>query len=427
MLRTQAVVVKSKKKSQASSNVSVNKTKGAKSENDDKIKSRANVSETGKIGVKSLPIKVQGHHRPNNMTHLLPPPNPNQMVDFDDRKFERSNSFFLTRKLSKIYNSLTNSKESLKDNDCDSNAKTSKPFKFIRSVSLAAISLKKDYRNSMRKPKLEQLSEEDHPFGVPIEKSKRKYDKKSKTASVDSLSSRTSEKSSVLSSFKRTFSLTPSRRKSSNSKWSASLMSLQQIDVMISYEDLSFIDYDKFNTYEDTLNKIKSSSNQTNDVNRSNVERFPGVKMRPRSTSDMAQRRHSTIYQQTTQTNDDTANWLDTNSSKRWSNPCNPCIIPNIEFTSYPSYASVVKDQPSEGVDECDCSASTNGLNEITTNSTKFQVARSVDDLTGKSNEKTDLLLRTVSGSIYVARFNSRLFSTRMEYIFFWLWLWLWL
>lgn len=399
MLRTQAVVVNSKKKSQAS-NASVNKTKGAKSENGDKVKSRANVSDTGKIGVKSLAIKVQGHHHSDNVTHLMPPPNPNQMVDFGDRKLERSNSFFLTRKLSKIYDSLTNSKESLKDNACDSNAKTSKPFKFIRSVSLAAISLKKDYRNSMRKPKLEQLSEEDHPF-VPIEKSKRKYDKKSKTASVDSLSSRTSEKSSVISSFKRTFSLTPSRRKSSNPKWSASLMSLQQIDVMISYEDLSFIDYDKFNTYEENLmNKIKSSSNQINDVNRLNVERFPGVKMRPRSTSDMSQRRHSTVYQQTTQTDDDdTANRLDTNSSKRWSNPCNPFIIPNIEFTSYPSYASVVKVQPSYGVDECDCS--TNDLNEITTNSTKFQVARSVDDLTGKSNEKTDLLLRTVSGSIY--------------------------
>lgn len=410
MLRTQAVVVKNKKKSQTSSNAKVHKTNDTKSMYSEH-NPRANASETGKSGVKSLPIKVQGQHRSDNVTHL--PANPDQIVDYGDRKLERSNSFFLTRKLSKIYDSLTNSKESLKDNVSSSSTKTPTPFKFIRSVSLAAISLKKDYRNSMRKPKLEQLSEEDHPFGVPIAKSTRKNDKKSKTASVDSLSSRTSEKSSVISSFKRTFSLTPSRRKSANSKWSASLMSLQQIDVMISYEDLSFIDYDKFNTYEENLmNKIKST-NQI-DGNRLNVERFPGVKMRPRSTNDMAQqRRHSTVYQQTTQIDDDTANWYDGNSSKRWSNPC---IIQNTEFTSFPSYASVVKVQPSLGVDECDCSASTKCFNGITSNSTK--VARSIDDLTGKSNEKTDLLLQTVSCSIYtfICSFNSRLLPTKMDF-----------
>lgn len=426
MLRTQAVIVKNKKKSTTttSSNINVNKTKGAKSENGDKsVKCRTNTGEiasAAKSGVKSsMPIKVQGqHYRSDNVMHSLPPPNPSQMVvDFGDRKFERSNSFFLTRKLSKIYDSLTNSKESLKDNDTTSCVKKPAPFKFIRSVSLAAISLKKDYRNSMRKPKLEQLSEEDHPFGVPIEKSKRKNDKKSKTASVDSLTSRTSEKSSVLSSFKRTFSLTPSRRKSSNPKWSASLMSLQQIDI-ISYEDLSFIDYDKFNTYEENLmNKIKSS-NQI-DGNRTNVERFPGVKMRQRSTNDTAQRRHSTIYQQTTQTDEDTANWVNTttNPSKRWSNPC---IIPNTaEYTTFPSNVSAVTAvQPMLGA--VDCSVSTNCLNEITNDSTT-KIARSVDDLTEKSNEKTDfLMLQTVSGSIYtfIYLFNSftRLFSSRMDF-----------
>lgn len=421
MLRTQAIGVKNAKKSQtSSSNANVNKTKGAKSASGDK-KSRASVSETGKSAIKSVPIiKVQGQNRFENVTHNMQPNSSrsNQFVDYADRTFERSNSFFLTRKLSKLYDSLTtNSKESLKDNkndsDSNANAKPATPFKFIRSVSLAAISLKKDYRNSMRKPKLEQLSEEDHPSGVTIEKLERKYEKKSKTASVDSLSSRTSEKSSsMISSFKRTFSLTPSRRnrKSSNPKWSASLQSLQQIDVMISYEDLSFIDYDKFNTYEENLmNKIKSS-NQTNDVAyRSSTERLP-VRMRPRSTNDMAQqRRHSTIYQQTVPTDGDnnTSNWLNGDSSKRWSNPC---IIANTEYTSFPSYASVVKVQsPSIGADECDSSASTNCLDEtdsmpmpmlttIIPAMATTKVAHSVDDLTGESNENTDLLLETVSG-----------------------------
>lgn len=411
MLRTQAIGVKNAKKSQtSSSNANVNKTRGAKSVSSDK-KSRAGVSETGKTGaIKSVPIiKVQGQNRFENETYNMQsnPSRSNQFVDYADRTLERSNSFFLTRKLSKLYDSLTtNSKECLKDNkndsDTNSNTKPPAPFKFIRSVSLAAISLKKDYRNSMRKPKLEQLSEEDHPSGVTIEKLERKYEKKSKTASVDSLSSRTSEKSSsMISSFKRTFSLTPSRRnrKSSNPKWSASLQSLQQIDVMISYEDLSFIDYDKFNTYEDNLmNKIKSS-NQNNDVvYRSNTERFP-VRLRPRSTKDMAQqRRHSTIYQQTVPTDGDG------DSSKRWSNPC---IIENTECTSFPSYASVLKvQQPSIGVDECDSSAITNCLDEtdsmlmaaIPAMTTTTKIAHSVDDLTGESNGNAGLLLETVSG-----------------------------
>lgn len=378
MLRTQAAEVKNKKKAQAAN---VNKTKGTKSESKDKVKSRGNDVENGKSGIKSsAPIKVQGQSHTENLLSKT-------MVDNGDRKLERSNSFFLTRQLTKIYDSLTNSKESLKDNN-DAKSDTKKPFKFIRSVSLAAISLKKDYRNSMRKPKLEQLSEEDHPFGTQTEKSKRKYEKKSNTASVDSLSSRISDKSSVMSSFRRTFSLTPSRRKSTNPKWSASLMSLQQIDVMISYENLSFIDYDKFNTYEENLMSKIKSSNHTGDVNRTHTERFPGVKMRSRpSNDDAAQRRHSTVYQQTQQDDDDTANWS-TVPSKRWSNPCM-----HIECASYPSYASIVKVQASDGVDECDYIASTNCLTELKIDST--DTAHSVDDLSEKSN--IDLLLETVS------------------------------
>ncbi|XP_055388169.1 uncharacterized protein LOC129616539 [Condylostylus longicornis] len=50
--------------------------------------------------------------------------------------------------------------------------------------------------------------------------------------------------------------VTTERRKSVNARWSASLQSLQEIDNMVSYENLSFIDYDKFNEYEKQLNRL---------------------------------------------------------------------------------------------------------------------------------------------------------------------------
>lgn len=381
-------IVKNKKNSQSSSS-KVNKTNGTKFESNVQVKSKIIESiGNGKSDDKHQ-IKVQGQIHADNANRSS---NSNQPTDLNERKLERSNSFFLTRKLSKIYDSLTNSKESLKDNSVNSDRDKKLPFKFIRSVSLAAISLKKEYRNSMRKPRLEQLSEEDHQIGGAITNSMRKYDKNATTASVDSLSSRTSDKSSILSSFKRTFSLTPSRRKSANPKWSASLMSLQQIDVMISYEDLSFIDYDKFNTYEENLMTKIKSTNQIDDANRLNAHQFPGVKMR--SHTDGSRRRHSTVIQQTPQIDEDTVNWLNANT-KRWSNPC---LAPNIESASFPSYASIVKIQPALDIDECDCSGSANGLIESNANSTN--ATHSVDDLTGSTNESTTMLLQTVSALI---------------------------
>lgn len=409
MHRTQAVAVKNKKKTQTSSK-KVNNTKGAKFESDDKINSNRIDGQSGKVEqVKaSTPIEVQGqscavHHMPH----------PIQSINFGDRKFERSNSFFLTRQLTKIYDSLTNSKESLKDNEGGKKCETKTPFKFMRSVSLAAISLKKDYRNSMRKSKLEQLpqlSEEDHTFSMQSEKSKRNISKESKTCSVDNLSNRTFDKSSMISSFKRTFrtaSLTPSRRKTTNPKWSASLMSLQQIDVMISYEDLSFIDYDKFNTYEENLMSKIKSTNTIADVNRANAELFPPVKMRPRSNNVVPhQRRHSMVSPHSNQTDENTTNWP--NQSKRWSNPC---YTPYIEVASSPLYASDGRVQPSLGVDKCDCSANTNNLIESKGN--LKNAPHSVDDLTENSNKIDDVVLQSVSAvDIHLLLFFFALCST---------------
>uniref|UniRef100_A0A1A9WRH6 Menorin-like domain-containing protein n=1 Tax=Glossina brevipalpis TaxID=37001 RepID=A0A1A9WRH6_9MUSC len=60
-----------------------------------------------------------------------------------------------------------------------------------------------------------------------------------------------------ISSFKSTFAaLTGEKKKEKlNPKWSASLQSLQAIDNMVSYENMSFIDYDKFNGYKKHLER----------------------------------------------------------------------------------------------------------------------------------------------------------------------------
>lgn len=349
-------------------------------------------------------------------------------------KFERSHSFFLNRKLSNIYNALSNSIESLKNdstdgigntdtqNDSQNGKKPSKKpaFKFMRSISLAAITLRKDYRCSMRKPKLEQLFEEDSHAHSSTQSCciRHHHDKKCdskngneipSSASVDSLCSRTSEKStfSLMSSLKRTFSLKPNRRKSSNPKWSASLLNLQQIDNMISYEDLSFIDYDKFNTYERHLmqhlsqqdvqrshyssSSISSCSPNINNGNTTKISntnasgpatdptdeqsnlnnnhinvskhfvQFPNVKMRLKQNASATatatgQRRHSTIYQCLNRCADDNNNIPihakinAINRFKRWSNPCD---ILSVEGVQIPSYASVVDIQQNRIDEHC--------------------------------------------------------------------------
>lgn len=361
-------------------------------------------------------------------TTTLPPP---------PIKFERSNSFVLNRKLSNIYNALSNSVESLKNdstnviigdadgqNDPQNGKKPIKKptFKFMRSISLAAITLRKDYyyRSSMRKSKLEQLSEEDSYAHNSNQSSikQNEYDSKKcdsemcieklSSASVDSLCSRTSEKStfSLMSSLKRTFSLKPNRRKTSNPKWSASLLNLQQIDNMISYEDLSFIDYDKFNTYEQSLmrhlsqqdvqlsehsnscsaninngiicrhykcsknsnktasgsitnlNEQKSNSNN-NHINVKHFIQFPDVEMRLKENVSVTrcQRGHSVaihqcfnpcVYDNHISIH---AKINAINKFKRWSNPCDYLCVEGVHRPS--SYASVDKIQQNHINEHC--------------------------------------------------------------------------
>lgn len=203
-------------------------------------------------------------------------------------KFIRSNSFSLGRKISKIYNSLTGSKDNLtKINEHEESSTTtstpspttqnSSPFRLSRSVTFNVIPLRRR-RLVTRESKLEQLSEESVPDSTaPQPQTPTKVDlvppketnqvvlrpkKQSTVTETDDYKKRRG--SSLFSSLRRTFSSRSEKSNSLNPKWSASLMNLQQIDPMVSYEDFSFINYDKFNTYEAELEKRLSQT----DLNR---------------------------------------------------------------------------------------------------------------------------------------------------------------
>lgn len=400
MLRTQSISVKNANKSK------LKQSKETKTKLSNKKFDTSGKSKTAESNHKSNGIKNGVKSTENNLekvdtiklSHSSSSSSATPPVNIPLRKLERANSFFLTRKLTNLYNSLTSSKESLNkipENDDHNNKNEMRPpYKFGRSVSLATITLRKDYRNSIRKPKLEQLSEEDHHIHGghhhhrhTISESYQNH-KNMSTASIDSVGSRSSEKSfSLMSSLKRTFSLTPAKRKqATNPKWNASLLSLQQIDVMISYEDLSYINYDKFNTYEETLLKNLSQSDLKTDNRRqsaslkSNVNeqrhrtnseqpsesyfsRYPSVKRRSRPNPMITGRRHSTYTQSAFISSEIEINSIaNDDESKRWSNPCFSLSTSNIENSCYPSYASIVKTEQNsdENVDEVDCANHSN-------------------------------------------------------------------
>uniref|UniRef100_A0A0K8URA4 Pleckstrin y domain-containing family G member 5 n=2 Tax=Bactrocera latifrons TaxID=174628 RepID=A0A0K8URA4_BACLA len=235
-------------------------------------------------------------------------------------KFERSNSFSLRGKLTKLINSITGSKENINKLD-DENAT---PYKFTRSRSM--ILLRRSNRRSLIEPQLEQLSEEvdptspssprknsvdisGQPFPVPSSSNKLAVnvisDKSGTTTMItpqrqnsQPLTSTPVEEGSnstalqrkpssislapgegngvpfnpianfqrrrsntLLASFKSTIATITGEKKKEklNPKWSASLQSLQAIDNMVSYENMSFIDYDKFNGYEKQLERQLST------------------------------------------------------------------------------------------------------------------------------------------------------------------------
>ncbi|KAL7039814.1 hypothetical protein ACKWTF_000128 [Chironomus riparius] len=201
------------------------------------------------------------------------------------KKLERSNSF-IERTLSKIYNKLSDSIDNLTKIGTVKEATTidtpipngSSPFKFQRSLTLNSFQLKKNYRKSiLENSRLEKLSEEKicesdklrTPSTPPKSPSPVTLRSRSPTTfrqsmpagsydNVDFLKPPKLERSdSFISLIKRKISFNESKPPATmNSNWAVSLQNLQQIDNMVSYEDLSFVDYDKFNRYEVQIDKM---------------------------------------------------------------------------------------------------------------------------------------------------------------------------
>lgn len=227
------------------------------------------------------------------------------------KKLERSHSF-ISRGFSKLYSSITGSRDGInkipEDKEVNSTANSSsssspEPPRFRRSLTLGSFSIK---RRSMRESALEKLSEENElksredsnttsprdsqsipqtpsvtdvpgtvEFREPIvndeeEPPSPEYRRRrtsfgqASLADIDKNASRYG--SGLMSRLKRTFSITSEKRKQMNPSWSASLQNLQSIDTMVSYNDLSFIDYDKFNEMDKRYEALTASQMQLNRI-----------------------------------------------------------------------------------------------------------------------------------------------------------------
>lgn len=205
----------------------------------------------------------------------------------EPRKLERSNSFFLTRKLSKIFHKSASKENLNKLDETKSVDNNNGGFKFQRSLTLNSIQLKKNYRNTFVE-KLGKLSEEkigdndklkiqsdysDSPPHSPVMLRSQSPSKYRQTLpaghNYDNIFKppKLERSDSFISLFKRKVSFVEKKPASMNSNWNVSLQNLQQIDNMVKYDDgLNFVNYDKFNQYEQKLEKqikyeIKMSEN----------------------------------------------------------------------------------------------------------------------------------------------------------------------
>lgn len=193
----------------------------------------------------------------------------------EPKKLERSNSFFLTRKLSKIYTKLSGSRENV-DKTIEIEKPEVTPFRFQRSLTLNSIQVKKNYRKPSSENRLEKLSEEKlgeneklksppmSPPPVLRSRSPTYYRQSMPPQGSDSVDhsflkppSKLERSDSFISIIRRKISFNDTKQNlAMNSNWATSLQNLQQIDNMVSYEDLSFVDYDKFNRYGQQIDKM---------------------------------------------------------------------------------------------------------------------------------------------------------------------------
>ena len=227
---------------------------------------------------------------------------PSNVIE-EPKKFERSNSFFLTRKLSKIFH-LSASKENLNKLDETKSVDNNGGFKFQRSLTLNSIQLKKNYRNNFVE-KLGKLSEEkindseklkkqsdDSPQHSPVLLRSQTPSSYRQTLpagnNYDNIFKPTKlERSdSFISLFKRKVSFVEKKPASMNSNWNVSLQNLQQIDNMVKYDDgLNFVNYDKFNQYEQKLVKQIQYETKLSENMKVMTNSIPLVQKRPKVCS----------------------------------------------------------------------------------------------------------------------------------------------
>ncbi|XP_049540185.1 uncharacterized protein LOC125954159 isoform X2 [Anopheles darlingi] len=219
------------------------------------------------------------------VTSDLPPAVHQQHQQQPAPKMERSNSSgsFLTRKLSTLYSRLSGSRENVSTNAPTTNrpgravapvvlpaeATPMQPVPFVRSRSMSSIQLKRTYRRSQNESTLRNLQEDailersestEETSVTPLSR-ERTMEVPEDEPETPSPMPRFERSNSILASIRRKISFKSERRSSNVSNWSTSLQNLRQEDFMVSYDDLSFIDYDQFNSYEAQLAKQTRGAN----------------------------------------------------------------------------------------------------------------------------------------------------------------------
>lgn len=165
-------------------------------------------------------------------------------------KLERSKTFVFGHKLGKVIGRLTGSRESLNKID-ELPPPSDDRFTLKRSLTLSSISLKRHNRKSLQKPILEELKEDAEleklePTVAPVKTFEPPPFKRSGSF-IDRLRQKLGGPK-------------PPKEPEMRSSWSASLQNLQQIDNMVDYKDMKFVNYDKFDSY---MRRVERKISQT--------------------------------------------------------------------------------------------------------------------------------------------------------------------
>lgn len=234
-----------------------------KSENNNKKNSRKNMSGNNKKkknsekGVGGDKKSTSTGNGVNNKNIQLPVRDISNLPDPPVKLERAKTTFVIGHKLNKVFNKLTGSRESL--NKIDEHEDENR-FTLKRSLTLSSFSLKRHNRKSLQKPVLEELKEDAvlekvEPKSNETPPSPPPFDPpplKRSASFIDRLKRRLSSVSTK-----------PSKESGMRSSWNTSLQNLQKIDNMVKYDDLSFVNYDKFNTYVQRVERQLSQTDLT--------------------------------------------------------------------------------------------------------------------------------------------------------------------